>query len=144
MQLWSLSSQVQCLQSNAVFQCLNVKDGDWIINQSSESSSFMIRKVNNLTSTLILALCPVFFPLIQMQTQHLAKIQIQHLQEILLLTTEPLVSFPPLIQMEALYLRVSLGQKTLPFFSQIKGQQTKTIVETTNISQGKRILVLYL
>ena len=44
------------------------------------------------------------------------------------LTTEPLVSFPPLIQMEALYLRVSLGQKTLPFFSQIKEQQTKTIV----------------
>ena len=38
--------------------------------------------------------------------------------------TEPLVSFPPLIQMEALYLRVSLGQKTLPFFAQIKEQQT--------------------
>ena len=46
--------------------------------------------------------------------------------------------------MEALYLRVSLGQKTLPFFSQIKEQQTKTILETTNISQGKRILALYL
>ena len=36
LQLWILSSQVQCLQSNAIFQC-----GDWIINRSSESNSFI-------------------------------------------------------------------------------------------------------
>ena len=56
------------------------------IHQSSFFSSFKLRKFNNSTSTLILAPCRIFFPLIQIQTQHLAKIQIQHLQEILLLS----------------------------------------------------------
>ena len=36
LQLWILSPQVQCLQSNAIFQC-----GGWIINRSSESNSFI-------------------------------------------------------------------------------------------------------